>query len=420
MPALTRTIETDVCVVGAGLVGLAHAHAARRRGLNVIVLERDVRAVGGSVRHAGHLFFSALPVGGALDTAELARERWLELLRRAGAFVDEAGTVIVARNSDELAVMEAAAAEREERARMLTPDGVTELAQIPVRGLVGGFHGMRDLRVDPRAVTAALARLLAQDPSARIEWGTQVTEVEPGLVHAGQLRVRAQAIVVCPGTGQPPVPVAIRPRGTEIVDAGVQMLRVAAPTGRRYRPALATGLSLLQHPAFSAQPGGEQLRARAELEHPELVERGIQVLVTQVPGGDLIIGESRTFEKLAVPFLTERGYRLLLEQAQMLLGSRLEVRQRWIGMEARPSTGGPGEDLRVTAPLPGVRVVQCISPLALAVCHLKASEVLSELLLEDAAFGNADVHNIVVTDQREATGLRAHPDVFTLRRASTT
>src|SRR5579875_3687409 len=142
LPALTRTIETDVCVVGAGLVGLAHAHAARRRGLNVIVLERDVRAVGGSVRHAGHLCFSALPVGGALDTAELARERWLELLRRAGAFVDEAGTVIVARNSDELAVMEAAAAEREERARMLTPDGVTELAQIPVRGLVGGFHGM--------------------------------------------------------------------------------------------------------------------------------------------------------------------------------------------------------------------------------------------------------------------------------------
>src|SRR5262249_55238092 len=147
-----RTIETDVCVVGAGLIGLAHAHAARRRGLSVVVLERDVRAVGGSVRHAGHLFFSALPVGGALDTAELARERWLELARNAGAWFTGGGTVVVARHGDELAVMEAAAAERGDRARMLTTEQVAALAPIARSGVVGGFHGARDLRVDPRSV----------------------------------------------------------------------------------------------------------------------------------------------------------------------------------------------------------------------------------------------------------------------------
>ena len=407
-----------MCVVGAGLVGLAHAHAARRRGLSVIVLERDVRAVGESVRHGGHLFFSALPIGGALDTAELARERWLDLTRRAGAFADEAGTVIVARNADELAVMEAAAAERDQRAHMLTRDQVTALVPIPSDGLVGGFHGARDVKVDPRSVTAALARLLARDQSARIDWSTQVTDVEPGLVCAGQLRIRAQAIVVCPGSGGFGLPARLRTRDTEPGLGRLQMLRVAAPAGRRYRPALATGLSLLRHPAFAAQPGAAELRARAELEHPELVERGVQALVTQLPGGDLIIGEARSFENAAVPFATERAYRLLLEQAQTLLGSELEVRQRWLATEADRSASAPGLDFRVTAPLPGVRVVQSVSALAMAVCHQKASEILSELLLDGASFGNASVQKIVVTDQRGPSGVRAHPQAFRLRHTA--
>ena len=91
------------------------------------------------------------------------------------------------------------------------------------------------------------------------------------------------------------------------------MLRVAAPTGRRYRPALATGLSLLRYPAFAAQQGAAQLHARLELEHPELVERGVQVLVTQLPGGDLVIGESRTLE--TSPYLLQRSVPMALTRA---------------------------------------------------------------------------------------------------------
>ncbi|MDE3130890.1 MAG: FAD-dependent oxidoreductase, partial [Acidobacteriota bacterium] len=141
-----RTIETDVCVVGAGLIGLVHAHEARRRGLSVVLLERDMRARGASVRHAGHLFFSALASGDALDGALLARERWLDLARRAGLLADDAGTLIVARNRDELDVMEGAAADPDRRARILTAAEIEALAPIPARGLAGGFHATSDLR----------------------------------------------------------------------------------------------------------------------------------------------------------------------------------------------------------------------------------------------------------------------------------
>lgn len=399
-----------MCVVGAGLLGLAHALEARRRGLSVVLLERGSRATGASVRHSGHLFFSALQSGAALDAAPLARERWLELAQQAGVSAAEGGTLIVARHKEELAVMEAAAADPARRARIRSAKKLSRLAPIPVDGVLGAFHGKDDLRIAPRSAPAALARLLMRDQNARLEWGTHVHEIEPGVVHAGSVRVRAAAIVACPGADQDSFPASLRCSQTERTASQRQMLRVSGPSAGCYRQTLATGLSLLEYPAFSQQPGGLRLHERLELVSPELVEGGVSPLVTQLANGEVILGSTSTYAASTTPFSRERLDELLLEQGRALLGVKLTVRQRWHSQHLSP--GDHADDFVTSRPMSGVRMVQAVRSTAAALCHSHAASVLDELT---AGPPRTDMY-IRVRDMRgvpaATRGVRDHAQAF--------
>lgn len=410
LPSPARTIETDVCVVGAGLLGLAHALEARRRGLNVVLLDRDARATGASVRHSGHLFFSALEPGAALDAAPLARERWLELARRAGTVADQGGTLIIARNRDELAVLEAAAAEPAREAVLRSRKRVGRLVPIPVDDVVGALHARHDLRIGPRSAPAALGRLLRRDPGAHLEWGAHVNAIEPGMVHAGSLRIRADAIIVCPGADHRSLPPELRSREAEVALQETQMLRLLAPGRRRYRQTLATGLSLLAYPGFCGYDAITPLRERLELETPELVERAVSPVATQLSNGDLIFGSTTTYTDAPSPYSSERLDDLMLQQARALLGISPSVRQRWTSTQVG-IRGGSDHDFLTSRPMRGVRVVRAARLTAAAMCHWHAAAVLDELLTG----GPGTDMCITVRDTRsgpEMGSVRAHPHAF--------
>jgi FAD dependent oxidoreductase TIGR03364 len=379
----TKLIQADVCVVGAGIVGLAHAHEARSRGLSVVVVDRDSHAVGASVRNFGHLFFSSQADGEPFDAALRSRERWLELGRRAGVIVSEAGTVVVARQQDELALMEQVAANPARGARMLTASEVGALAPIPVDGLIGGFHGTLDLRADPRTAVAGLARLLDEDTGAQVCWNTLVHDVEPGVVSARGLQVQAPMIIICPGPDYKSLPPALQAGLEPLTLCQLQMLRIASPGGRAFPTALATGLSLVRYPSFRDLPAAEVLRARLQIEKGELLENGIHLLVTQLPDSDLVIGDTHVYGDTLPPFGQERFYELLLAEARELLGAEPEVRQRWHGVY--PTVVDGTTPFHSSAPMPGVRVVQNVGGIGMTLTFGQAPLVFEELMAASVA-----------------------------------
>jgi FAD dependent oxidoreductase TIGR03364 len=363
------TIDTDVCVIGAGIVGLAHAFEARRRDLEVVLLERDERAVGASVRNFGHCFVAAMADGEALDCALLARRRWLEIRRPAGIEVLESGSLVLARHDDELEVLAGVAREELRGARLIGPEEVARLVRIPTAGVRGALHCSLDLRVDPRQAAARLAALLEQDPGAQVIWRAQAHAIEPGRVEADGLVVRAPVVLICPGSEYAALAPELRPVRPGLTLCRLQMLRVGTPGARQYGPALLTGLSLLRYPAFVAQAGFERLRTR--------VAAGIHLIVTQLPGGDLIIGDTHRYGDTPAPFACERLDRIVLDEACRLLGAEgLDVRERWQGTYPY----APGDPFLVSEPLPGVRVVEVVSGVGMTTAFGLAPRVLGELL----------------------------------------
>ena len=74
----------DLAIVGAGVMGLAHALAAARHGRRVVVIERDARANGASARMPGLVTVAGHSPGQMWRRAKRSRDVWAEVCAQAG------------------------------------------------------------------------------------------------------------------------------------------------------------------------------------------------------------------------------------------------------------------------------------------------------------------------------------------------
>jgi FAD dependent oxidoreductase TIGR03364 len=368
-PSTPPPSRADIVVVGAGIVGLAHAAEAVLRGLSVVVVERDDHAVGASIQNFGHICTTA-QAGDALTYALAARERWLTLGSKAGFGVRECGTLVVARGADELAVLEEFAAERG-----------TEQVDIGVcagpfdrPGVTGAARFTHDLRVDPREAIPALASWLVAE-GVQFRWATHVTAIESSgagaTVHTPHGEIVCDAVVHAVGHDVdrlfPDIAVGI---GME--RCRLQMLEVSAPGGVVIEPAVLTGLSMLRYAGLSAMPSAALVRRRIAEDSPELLDVVMNLMLTQRPDGAVVLGDTHHHARTHSPFDDEFDAKLLLREGARLFGAPLTVLRRWRGVYA----SSPDTDFLTAAPLPAVRVVSVTSGIGMTTAFGLAPTVL--------------------------------------------
>jgi D-hydroxyproline dehydrogenase subunit beta len=345
--------ESDVLVVGAGIVGLAHASAALARGLTVTIIDRDARAVGASVRNFGHCCVTAQS-GELLDLALVAREKWLKYSALAGFFSTDSGALALARSTTELSVLAELSASRE-------PGQVELLSGTRVAGLlrdgadptiVGGAKLRDDLRVDPREAVASLATWLTAQPGVTMLWQTSFHGAADGIATTSRGEIRAERTIVCVGHDLD----YLYPELAASRDVGrcaLQMLRVDAPAGMVLRPAVLTGTSMLRYPAFAETDAAGALRDEMKASRADLLEIGANVMFTQRPNGTLIAGDSHRYRTTMDPFQAEKTSRILLTEIARILGvESLKVKERWQGIYA----SSPQQPFLIEEVAPGVTV----------------------------------------------------------------
>lgn len=347
--------RVDLVVVGAGIVGLAHAWHAVRAGLSVVVLDRDDRPVGASVRNFGHICTTA-QAGIALTYAEAARTAWLELAKDAGIGVRETGTVVIARTDAEMAVLDEFAAVRAGDLDLLTASGVGERTGWATPGAVGGAFLPGDLRVDaPTAIPGLVAHLI--DLGVDMRFGENVLEIADDGVRTAAGWFPAAAVVVCVGHDVDRFFPTIALEA-EVRRCRLRMIEIDPPRGVRIDPAIFTGTSLLRYAGFAETAAADDVRAELAATDPDLLTHVVNLMATQRPDGRVVIGDTHHYERTLDPFDDETLDELLLDRFQRLFGvDHLRVRRRWRGVYAA-SARSP---YLLASPRPGLVVASVTS-----------------------------------------------------------
>jgi FAD dependent oxidoreductase TIGR03364 len=314
----------DVAVVGAGIVGLAHALAAARQGLRVVVVDRDAQANGASVRNFGFVTVTGQQAGATWRRAMRSRDVWAEVAPQAGIAVLHSGLWFAARRPEAMAVLEAfAAGPMGEGCRMLPPPA--PLGQ----SILGALYSPHELRVEPRTAIPALAAWLEAAHGVEFRRGVAVLDAAPGRLQTTGGTIEAGRVVVCPGTDLVQLfPGAIAQRKTTLCK--LHMLRLADP-GWRLPGAVMSDLGLVRYLGYAPTP---DLRARLEAEQPEHLANGVHLIVVQSADGSLVVGDSHHYAATPDPFQPDHVDALILDEARAVLDlpADLPVTERWIGV----------------------------------------------------------------------------------------
>jgi D-hydroxyproline dehydrogenase subunit beta len=362
----------DVAIVGAGIVGLAHALAAARRGKRVVVIDRDAQANGASIRNFGFVTVTGQERGLVWQRAMRTSRIWSDLADEAEIAVVHRGLLMVARRADACDVLDAFL-ETEMGAgcsRLSAQDVAQRLPFAPPAS--GGLWSPHDLRVESREAIPLLAKWLAERWQVEFRRGVSVSEVREGRVKTSAGDIAAQTIIVCPGddfTGLYPEVIARH----GLIRCQLQMLRLAAP-GYQLPGSVMSDLSLVRYMGYAALAQSAAVAARLQREQLDHLANGIHLIVVQGANGSLVVGDSHHYAATPPPFASAEVDQLILDEFAAVLGPAPAVLERWTGTYAAGR-----EQCLIETPEPGVRLVIVTSGSGASTSFAIAEDVIAEL-----------------------------------------
>jgi FAD dependent oxidoreductase TIGR03364 len=372
----------DLAVVGAGIVGLATALAGTRRGLRVIVIDRDAQANGASVRNFGFVAVTGQEHQSIWARARRSCEIWREVAESAAIPIVHTGLWMVVRRPESLQVLEAfMATEMAVGCRLLSPaEARRRCPQIVSPQMVAVLESTVELRVESREAIPRLAAWLASDHGVTYLRNTAVLSVGIPRISTSRGIVNAERVVVCPGddfnTLYPE-----RLASYSLSRCKLQMLRLADP-GFRLPATVMSDLGLARYPGYASLAEAAPLKARLGAEQPEHLRHGVHLIVVQSTDGSLVVGDSHHYAASPDPFLHEEVDALILDEFRAALGIEPPPTiERWAGTIA----SAPDRPILIDAPEASVRIAVVTTGAGASIGFAIGEELIASL------FGQAKV-----------------------------
>lgn len=368
-----EALHYDLIVVGAGIVGLAHAYTAASRGLKVCVVERDAACVSASIRNFGFVTVTGQGAGDTWRRARRSREVWDTVAPQAGIDVLHRGLYVRAQRPLARAVLEAfMRTEMGDGCELLTPaEAALRAPALQLDDAQAVLYSPHDLRVESRSAIGLLARWLARQHGVVFRFGEAVLEVATPRVRTSRAVLHAERVAVCTNADLHGL-FADRLASQNLRLCQLQMLRVMPQAGFRLPASVMGDLSLVRYHGYSQLPESAALLAQLQREEAESLAHGIHLIVVQSADGSLVVGDSHHYGAAMEPFAQEHVNALILRHLHETLKlEQAAVTERWVGTYPSSAT----HDCLIDAPDDATRLVLVTSGTGASTAFCIAEEV---------------------------------------------
>ena len=331
----------DLLIVGSGIVGLAHAYEAAKRGLTVGVIEQHAHCTGASIRNFGFVTVSGQGAGDTWRRAVHSAKVWKELADRASINILHRGTWVLCERPEAVDVAQAylktsMGAECQYFARTRFSDlptiGHDHAASLNLKNALGLLYSPHELRVESRDAIPQLANFLQREMGVDFYWETEVLSIEGGAIHTAGERLDAQKILICPGAALTGIAKPYIEKH-DLRLCTLQMLRIKPQEGFILPGSVMTDNSLARYLGWSELPEAKALQERIAHEMPEYLKEGIHLIVVQSADGTLVVGDSHRYGLAEDVFASERIEQLIIQLMYRVLDiTEHTVVERWTGV----------------------------------------------------------------------------------------
>jgi len=368
----------DLAVVGAGIVGIAHAYHALKRGLKVVLFEKEHFAVGASVRNFGMIWPIGQAPGEGLELALRSRELWMDVSKDAGFWLNPSGSLHVVYHQDEWDVLNEFVNlyPTSYQTQLLSPaEALRKSPAVNPNGLMGGLWSSTECVVNPREAVRRIPLWLQEKYGLEVRFGYQVNEISlPKIVTSGEPWL-AERVVVCSGADfETLYPQVFKQHA--VIKCKLQMMKAVPGKNLTIGPSLCSGLTLRHYQAFAGCPSLKKVDERYDHTLKDFKTHGVHVLVSQNNYGELIIGDSHHYGETHEPFDQEDVNQIILTYLKSFIHlDDFQITERWHGIYPKLS----GELNLVVEPEKNVTVVNGLGGAGMTLSFGLAEKVIQNI-----------------------------------------
>jgi FAD dependent oxidoreductase TIGR03364 len=332
----------DLIVIGGGILGLSHAYHALKKGLKVLMIEKNYQAMGASILNFGQV----VPSGFGVEWQKYgiaSTKHYLDIAAKADIFVRKEGSIYIASDEDEMTLIEELHQINTENAyssQLLTAHQCKEKYPMLKDSYVKGALFFPDeINADSRKTIPAITNYLVQGLGLKLIFGKRIVDIyeteNEAIVFdtAGDKWVGGQ-VVICNGNEYQ----SLFPEEFPIQDIQLVKLQMMETVSQQdtVPGSILTGWTIRRYESFSECPSYYHIKHQEDKTSFQN-QLGVHILFKQTASGSIILGDSHEYatvdkeHQLQLQDNNQTINDFMIAEAKKIINLDFTIARTWVG-----------------------------------------------------------------------------------------